>query len=321
MKRILIIYYSQTGQLKQIVDSVTAPLKEEFQLFFEELKPVTPYPFPWNGMPFFQVFPESVREIPCKLEPLKNVNNPDTDTDMDTVIDFDLIILAYQVWYLSPSIPVSSFLQSQEAKKLLKGKPVITVLGVRNMWIMAQERVKSMIADAGGKLVGNIVLTDPASNLTSVITIVRWMMNGEKSPFHWMGISFPPAGVPEQEIERAGVYGDFILKAIKSRKYAELQEDLVGAGAVKVNPVLFNIEKRGKMMFGIWAKMILKKGAYNDPAREGRLKAFKYYLFLVIYLVSPFVSALFKFIFTLNPGAASRIKKKYKNVMESPETR
>jgi hypothetical protein len=307
MKKILIIYYTQTGQLKDIVDSITGPLKNDYQLFFEELKPVPAYPFPWNGMSFFQVFPESVKEIACELEPFQN--DPD--------IDYDLIILAYQVWYLSPSIPITSFLQSTSAKKILKDKPVITVLGVRNMWIMAQERVKSMIADAGGRIMGNIAMADPASNLTSVITIVRWMMKGEKSPFRWLGMKFPPAGVPEVQIKNARVFGDSISKSLPSGNFQNLQYELVAGGAVKVDPVLMNIEKRGKMMFGIWAKMILKKGAYNDPAREGRLKLFKYYLFLVIYLVSPLVSAIFWLIFKINPRAASRIIKRYSYEMES----
>jgi len=304
VKHILIIYYSQTGQLKQIVDSIAEPLLNDNQLFFEELKPVPAYPFPWNGMPFFQVFPESVNEIPCDLEPFQN--NIDED--------YDLVILAYQVWYLSPSIPISSFLQSEYASKIIKGKPVITVIGVRNMWIMAQERVKSRINELGGRLVGNIVLTDPASNLVSVVTIVRWMMNGEKVAFKWLGKQFPPAGVPQKDIDHASAFGSIITESLTSGDYVLLQEKLVQAGAVKVDPVLMNIEKRGKMMFGIWAKMILKKGVYNDPAREGRLKGFKYYLFTVIYLISPLVSSIFWLIFKLYPKAAKKVIKKYSGV-------
>jgi len=304
MKKILIIYYSQTGQLKEIVDSVTGPLKNDCQLFFEELKPVPAYPFPWNGMPFFQVFPESVKELPCQLEYFKN--DPDED--------YDLVILAYQVWYLSPSIPLTSFLQSETSKKIFKGRPVITIIGVRNMWIMAQERVKSRINELGGRLVGNIVLVDPAPNLVSVLTIVRWMMNGKRTPFRWLGKNFPPAGVPEKDIERASSFGNIIKESLTAGNYDHLQEMLVKAGAVKVDPVLMNIEKRGKMMFGVWAKMILKKGAYNDPARERRLKAFKYYLFNVIYLISPLVSGLFRLIFFLNRPAAKKVVKKYSGV-------
>jgi hypothetical protein len=301
MKKVLILYYSQTGQLRQIVDSVTAPMKNDCELFFEELKPVPTFPFPWSSSSFFQAFPESVREIPCELEPFQNHIN----------VDYDLIILAYQAWFLSPSIPISSFLQSEAARKLFKGKPVITVLGVRNMWIMAQERVKCRIEEAGGRIVGNIVMDDPAGNLTSVVTIVRWLMKGEKSAFRWLGIKFPPAGVPEEEIRRGGEYGEIIVNFLSGPSFDNMQEKLVGSGAVKVDPVLFRIEKTGKRIFGIWSKMILKKGKYNDPAREGRLQLFKYYLFTVIYLVSPIVSGLFKLIFLFNPKVAKRIICKY----------
>jgi hypothetical protein len=300
-KRILVVYYSQTGQLKKIADSLTEPLSQEFDVDFEELRPVPAFPFPWRGMPFFQAFPESVKEIPCQLEA----------SGIDPDKHYDLVILAYQVWYLSPSIPMSAFLNSETGKKILHGRPVVTLLGVRNMWIMAQERVKSMISEAGGKLVGNIVLADPASNLKSVITIVRWMMKGEQAPFRKCGISFPRAGVPEQDILGAKNYGFLIGAALKTGHFTGLQESMTAQGAVNVDPVLYNIEKRGKMMFGIWARMILKKGAYNDPRREGRLRLFKYYLFTVIYLVSPFVSGLFRLIFLVSPVAAQRINAKF----------
>lgn len=301
MKKILIIYFTQTGQLRQIVDAITEPLINDCQFFFEELKPVPAFPFPWTGSSFFQAFPESVKEIPCELEPLK----------IDTTIDYDLVILAYQVWYLSPSIPINSFLKSKEAGKILNGKPVITVLGVRNMWIMAQERVKEIIAKAGGKHVGNIVMADPASNLTSVITIVRWMMKGEKEPFRWMGKNFPAAGVPDEEIRRGGEYGKIIMYYVICNNYQDLQPALVNAGAVKVDPVLCMIEKTGKRIFGIWSRLVLAKGAYNDPAREWRLTAFKYYLFAVIYLISPIVAGINRLMFFFNPGAARKIVKRY----------
>ncbi|WP_233267327.1 hypothetical protein [Paraglaciecola sp. L3A3] len=56
-----------------------------------------------------------------------------------------MIILTYQVWFLSPSIPIASFLQSEPAKKLFKDTPVVTIIGCRGMWLMAQEKVKTLL--------------------------------------------------------------------------------------------------------------------------------------------------------------------------------
>ena len=121
MKKILVLYYSQTGQLTEIVNSITTELRynNDVELVFEEIRPKEPYPFPWTGEQFFQAFPESVKEIPCKLNPVS----------FDTETHFDLVILAYQVWFLSPSIPISSFLQTGEAKNILNGRPTITIIG------------------------------------------------------------------------------------------------------------------------------------------------------------------------------------------------
>ena len=209
--------------------------------------------------------------------------------------DFDLVILGYQVWYLSPSIPFTAFLQSPEAQKVLKGKPIITILGVRNMWVMAQERVKRQIRDLGGTLVGNIVLVDPHPNLVSVVTIVQWLIKGEQKGKGLINGIFPQAGVPEQNIREAAKFGEVIRGAFRSGQLDTLQEQLLKKGAVEIKPVLMNIEKRGRRMFGFWSKFLLKKGGYGDPAREGRLKLFKCYLIVVIYLASPIVSLIFWF--------------------------
>ena len=56
--------------------------------------------FPWSVYEFLDVFPERFAN-PCALAPLKLTANE----------RYDLVILAYQVWYLAPSIPMSSFLQ------------------------------------------------------------------------------------------------------------------------------------------------------------------------------------------------------------------
>ena len=49
------------------------------------------------------------------------------------------------------------------------------------MWVSAQEQIKQMISDNGGKLVGNIALCDKHFNLTSVVTIIYWMMTERKT--------------------------------------------------------------------------------------------------------------------------------------------
>jgi len=303
-KKALVVYYTQSGQLKDIIDSCCLPMQEDFDFTYEELKPSPDFPFPWKGMSFYHAFPESVQEIPCALEAFS----------FDPEEDFDLIILAYQPWYLSPAIPFTAFLQSNAAKKVLKDKAVITLIGGRNMWIMAQERVKKRILNLGGRLIGNIVLVDKHHNLVSVITIVRWMLKGQRHGGGLYGKLFPEAGVSQKDIREAGKFGLIIKDAFHNDGLDQLQAQLLAAGAIRINPVLMTMGKRGFMMFKPWAKFVLKKGGAGDPARVGRLKMFRAYLFTVIYLVSPIGGVIVWIIHKLNYRNTRKAIKKYSSV-------
>lgn len=284
-KNVLVVYYTQTGQLREIVDSITAPLAAagDVRLTFEELKPKMAFPFPWTSDAFFQAMPESVMGIPCELEQF-SLNGDE---------HFDLVIVAWQPWFLSPSIPIHAFFQHETAGKILKDKPVVTVIGSRNMWVMAQEQIKKYILEAQGKLIGNILLYDKAPNLLSVVSVIRWMFKGKKDRYLRI---IPPAGVSSEDIKHAKNYGEFILESLLTGDFANLQKNLVAAGAVEVKTGLVMIEKRGIILFRLWARFILKKGSYGETARKFRVRLFKYYLLAVIYLVSPFATLLYEII-------------------------
>ncbi|WP_257668475.1 hypothetical protein [Parapedobacter tibetensis] len=283
MKKVLVIYYTQTGQQKEILDQILKPLvaDQEIELTFHRIRPMHDYPFPWDGNSFFDAFPESFLQIPCELTPMGN------DVLQQ---DYDLIILGYQVWYLSPSIPINSFLQSPAAKKLLDGKPVVTVINCRNMWVMAQEKVKGLLHHLGATLVGNIVLVDRHLNHVSVITIVHWMMKGKKDSY--LGL-FPKPGVSDKDIKESVRFGHPVCSHLKRNDYTTLQKELLDLKAVMVKPLLVFVDKRANSMFSKWSRIIRSKGLPMDPSRKPWLKAFNYYLLFAIWILAPIVSLLF----------------------------
>jgi flavodoxin len=66
MKQVLVIYYTQSGQLKQIAQQVALPLEnsESVEVTFYEIVLEKPFPFPWDKESFFDTFPESFLQIP-----------------------------------------------------------------------------------------------------------------------------------------------------------------------------------------------------------------------------------------------------------------
>jgi len=278
MKNVLIIYYSQSGQLESIARNIAKPFlnSENINLTFHEIQLEKPFPFPWNKDSFFDAFPESFLQIPTALKPVpeKILNTK-----------FDLVLFHYQVWYLSPSIPINSFLKSDDAKKILNNTPVVTISGSRNMWIMAQEKIKVLLKQANADLVGNAALVDRVGNLISVITIVEWMFSGVKKKY--LGI-FPLPGVSEKDIQESSQFGEIILDSLNNNNFANLQPKLVEAGAVKISSYLVTVDKTANKIFNKWSNIIYK----NQKNRKQLLKVFNVYLFLAIWLISPIVYIL-----------------------------
>jgi len=279
MKRnILVIYYSQTGQLEDIVKNVAKPFeaqKEEYDITYYNIQLKKDFPFPWSGDVFFNTFPESYLQIPSEiLPPPEEVLNK----------NFDLILFGYQVWYLTPSIPVISFLKSGYAEKIMKDTPVVTISGTRNMWMLSQEKLKVYLRDLGAKLVGNIALVDRHDNYTSVLTILRWMTTGQKEKSGML----PAAGVSEEEISGSVKYGEIIERHFNNNDFENLQPDLVKNGAVEIRPFLVRVEKVGNKIFTVWSNLIIKK----KEKRPLLIKFFKVYLMAAIWIISPIVLVL-----------------------------
>jgi hypothetical protein len=274
MKKILVLYYSQSGQQLAILQSLTKPLIDEgYTTHFEEIQPVEKYPFPWSAYQFFNAFPETFHQKPLALKALsKKIFEP-----------YDLVILGYQPWFLTPSRPVSSFLQSEEGKQILNNKPVITILGCRNMWLGAQEKVKRRLLDAKANLVGHMALVDRSGNLVSLITILRWMLTGKKDAF----LFFPAAGVSTREIQHAEVYGKIIAQALQTYSFSSLQSALNEKGAITVKPGLILLEKRGQKGFSFWSRFISSGGTLHSTGRKLRVYTFLYFLLPAIFILSP----------------------------------
>ena len=273
MKKVLVLYYSQTGQLKRSVDSFISTLgDDEIEIDVKVIEPKIPYPFPWPFYQFFDEFPESVFMDGCELKPLENVAD-----------DYDLIILGYTVWYMAPSIPISAFMHSDQAKKIFKGKPVVTLVACRDMWVLAQEKIKSMLKDLDARLIDHVALTDQGGSVLSLVTLPRFLLSGKKDAFAF----FPPAGITDEDIEGLSRFGKRLNEALKADKEKQDEAMLTNLGAVSVNGKLIATEKIADRSFRIWSKLIKLAGKKYTLGRKIVITIYFIFLLTLIFTVIP----------------------------------
>jgi len=275
MKRVLLVHFSQTGQLARAARRLVEPLAQahDVDLVEEILRPRQPYPFPWPFWRFLDAMPETVVLEPPELEPLT----------VRADEHFDLVVLAYQVWYLAPSGPITAFLKSESGRRLLRGRPVLTVIACRNMWLSAQETVKRLIDEAGGQLRDNVVFTDRGSALASFITTPRWLLTGRRDAF-W---GLPAAGVAEEDIASADRFGRALLAALRADRERAAAPMLVGLRAATVDSRLIFSERAGKRAFSVWSRLIRLGGPPGAAGRAPLLALFCVYLVTMILVVVP----------------------------------
>jgi len=292
-KKVLAIYYSQSGQLGEIIENFTSPLVEAgVSVETVRVRLVDEPNFPWTGDTFFSVMPNCQLDVPAELQPfgLKETK-------------YDLIVLGYQAWFLSPSIPFNSLMLTPQLRAVLKDTPVITATGARNMWLNAFVRVKKLIRESGAKLVGNIALVDKHPNPVSFVTIFHWMLKGKKDRL--LNI-FPLPGVAEADIKNTRVFGQSVLEHLNAGNWDDLQAKLDAQKAVVLNYNLMVIEGAAGKIFKVWANFISKR-----KNKLPWIRAYKYYLLIAFFVGAPILITLDGILFRFTSPKRIRARKQH----------
>ncbi|MGM3309228.1 hypothetical protein ACSQ6I_25175 [Anabaena sp. WFMT] len=312
MKRLLIVYYSHSGDVDRAIKSFTKCLSiPEVEIHWECIKAKIDYPYPWSLFKFFDVFPECINNEPPEIYPPKFSEDD----------KFDLVIIAYQVWFLSPSLPIQGFLKSKYAQ-VLQNTKVMTLLVCRNMWHSASETMKKMIADVGGIHVDNVVVTHQGKPLATFISTPRLLLTGKKNGL-W-GV-LPPGGVSDRTIDDLSRFGQQIANnlpalsdgcsdAYGGQSDRSNQPLLKGLDAVEVNHRYVIPELIGRMAYRPWAKIARLFGKQGSWSRLPIICIFAFQLIFAIPIVL-LVSTIIQFFLAplLNKQIAS-----YVQLLKSP---
>lgn len=220
-----VYWYSQTGQLREALQALLDPVERSgVRVHWHEVRPRTPYPFPWPLRRFLGLF-LAASDPAARIE-LERPPPPPQEGD--------LVILGYQVWYLATSLPIRAVLQSG----VLRGCSVVSVIACRDMWYSAALEVRRRLDADGADHLGTVAAVDTAPTLVTFVTTLRWLLRGRRGPF-WF---FPAAGVGPSEHDRLSRLGQLWAAELArapsspSQRADRIRRLLVPAGAAAVVP-------------------------------------------------------------------------------------
>jgi hypothetical protein len=269
MNRALVISYSHTGQTEMAVSTFARGFSENIACDFAIITPLEKFEFPWKMRNFFRAFPRCVAGLAPEVQSLDIAWQ-----------NYDLVILAYQVWFLSPSLPIQGFLNSSQAQNL-KNKKIITLVTCRNLWHSAFYTIRKALRNLGAEHLGQVTLCETSPVWATFVTTPRWLLTGKKGPF----LFFPAAGISPM---------DFVQLEQKGRRLSQSWQDSSGSavsasalGSNLSSVALAQMDQIGIQLFRFWTRLILKLSNAPGVWQDFLLLVFRMNLILVILVATP----------------------------------
>jgi hypothetical protein len=274
MKRILLIFYSQSGEAERIATIFEREMAGSgHSVTVCRLRPAVGYPYPWGSVgTFFDVMPETQLGRPPAIR------RPHFDPDAA----WDLVVLVTPVWFLAPALPVQGFFRSPAAA-VLRGRAVLTVTVSRAMWQQGSERLKRLLAAAGARHVDNVVVTHQGSPVATLVSTPRALLSGRNDRL--MGV-FPESGVAADDRGRIQHLARVAAERLGSVDTVD-GSLLAGEPAVAVKRWLIGPELAGARAFRLWAHLIRTMGRMGSTARAIGVWGFALFLVLMILVGLP----------------------------------
>lgn len=202
--RVLLLYYSYTGQSQKVLEAAgdvfrargaevhTAAIEFTDQRYAEK----------FSRFPMRRVWPDMLSVLGAqKRNETGQIRTPDTVRDGD----YDLILIGSPTWWDNVSMPIRSFLKSDEAGKLLSGKPFAVFVVCRTFWRENLEGVRELAEEQGGRYVDEIHFTYPGDNLRSLLALTSYLGSGEYRK-KYLGLRIPPTNVQPEQLEQARTF-------------------------------------------------------------------------------------------------------------------
>ncbi|NMD58157.1 flavodoxin family protein [Tsukamurella conjunctivitidis] len=115
---------------------------------------------------------------------------------------YDLICIGSPTWWDRASIPVRSFLRSDDARRLLAGRRFAVFVACRDRWRGNHDEVRDLAQWQGGRYAGEVHATYPGDQLTSMLSLTSFLGSGEQRE-KYLGVAIPPTNVQPAHLEAA----------------------------------------------------------------------------------------------------------------------
>jgi len=191
--RVLFVYYTHTKQAQRVCDAMTDVLRgrgcDVTQAGIEFTDPK--YSKNFKTFPFkhavFSILPLLWPQVRKKTG---QIGIPDSAK----AGNYDLVCFGSPTWFFRTSVPMRSYLTSEEARVVVTDKPFSAYVVCRRYWSVNLREVRKLGTALGGKYVEGIRFTYEGGQVRSLLSLLSYFGKGEMRE-RSLGIKIPPTNL------------------------------------------------------------------------------------------------------------------------------
>jgi menaquinone-dependent protoporphyrinogen IX oxidase len=217
--RVLLVYYTYTGQSLKVLEAAEEVFRQrgcevhkariEFtDSRFAERFARFPMRHVWRDM--FSVLPAQRRRLCGEIR---------TPAEVRTG-DYDFVCIGSPTWWRDASMPIRSFMTSEEAKTVLSGKYFAVFVVCRRYWRENMASVRELGTAQGGRFLDGIHFAYPGNQVRSMLSLTSYLGSGEYRR-RYLGMRIPTTNVQPQQLDEVRKFASELLDKLSGEAMAK----------------------------------------------------------------------------------------------------
>ncbi|HKJ64906.1 MAG TPA: hypothetical protein VJ969_05865 [Desulfopila sp.] len=193
-RKVLIIYYSCSGQTRKLVNAFAAGLEEcGVEVGWQPLRPIPKIPFPAGSMG---------AALLMMVHTFCRRRNPIGRLDGKTGEQWQAIVLAGPTWSYNPSGPVLSLLDDHG--EIFLHRPVLPLISCRSYWRLHYWQLRALLRARGARVLSPLVFKHPGKEPWRTIGVFLKMAGrNPENDGSWIGKFYKGYGHSGEQVDCA----------------------------------------------------------------------------------------------------------------------
>jgi hypothetical protein len=204
--KVLFVYFTYTKQTLKVLEAMTDVFRDRGCEVEHAAIDLTDsrYTARFHEFPMPRPFIELIGMIPAEiLRKTGEISIPDEAGRGD----YDLVCIGSPTWWLSTSVPIRSYLESEAAGAALKDTPFATVVVCRRYFGHNLRTVKKVATQRGGKYLDAIHFAYQGGQVKSLLSLLSYLGSGEYRK-RFLGVPIPPTNIQEDQLQEARTFAN-----------------------------------------------------------------------------------------------------------------